>query len=123
MRAVANGPQALLAHANEIQGSLSLTGPLMRAVHYRLPERNNRLLLVLHHLVVDAFSWRVLLADLETAYAQVVSGRPIRLPEHSVSYGDWARALASYAESDELRDELTLWQAQEEIINKFFNRG
>ena len=37
----------------------------------RGPDRRTRLLVVVHHLVVDGVSWRVLLEDLQQAYAQV----------------------------------------------------
>ena len=39
-------------------------GPLMRAALFGLGPAGARLLLVLHHLVVDGVSWRVLLEDL-----------------------------------------------------------
>ena len=44
------------------------TGPLFRIVLFRLTE-SDRVLLVAHHLVVDGVSWRILLSDLEDAYA------------------------------------------------------
>jgi hypothetical protein len=43
-------------------------GPLFKAVLTHLPE-SDRLLLVAHHLVVDGVSWRILLEDLNLAYA------------------------------------------------------
>ncbi|NEE34704.1 hypothetical protein G3M53_55860, partial [Streptomyces sp. SID7982] len=39
-----------------------------------------KLLMVLPHLLVDAHSWRVLLADLATAGEQLRTGRNIELP-------------------------------------------
>ena len=47
-------------------GRLDLArGPLFRAGSWLLPRARRRLLLVVHHLVVDGVSWRVLLSDLE----------------------------------------------------------
>ncbi len=40
----------------------------MRAELIVLPDGSERLLLVIHHLVVDGVSWRILLEDLATAY-------------------------------------------------------
>ncbi|GAA3883407.1 non-ribosomal peptide synthetase [Saccharothrix violaceirubra] len=56
-------------------------GVMVQAVWF--PERD-RLLLTVHHLVVDAVSWRVLLSDLEDAYA----GK--ELPRTGASFRTWA---------------------------------
>ncbi|MGW0927660.1 non-ribosomal peptide synthase/polyketide synthase [Streptomyces sp. NPDC002644] len=55
-----------------------------------------RLLLAVHHLVVDGVSWRILLEDLETAYAQALTGQPVRLPERTTSVAEWARRLRDH---------------------------
>jgi len=39
-----------------------------------------QLVLIIHHLAVDAVSWRILLEDLNIAWAQHHSGQPIALP-------------------------------------------
>ncbi len=39
-----------------------------------------QLVLIVHHLAVDAVSWRILLEDLNIAWAQHHSGQPIALP-------------------------------------------
>ncbi|WP_133651194.1 non-ribosomal peptide synthetase, partial [Paraburkholderia flava] len=50
------------AHSEAAQRSLDLTkGPLLRAVLMRIEDGSTRLLLVIHHLVVDGVSWRILL--------------------------------------------------------------
>ncbi|HSN99708.1 MAG TPA: amino acid adenylation domain-containing protein, partial [Candidatus Nanopelagicales bacterium] len=58
---------ALEARAAELQASLHLThGPLMRVAFFDLGEElGGRLLLIVHHLVVDGVSWRILLQDME----------------------------------------------------------
>ncbi len=58
-----------------------------------------RLLLVVHHLVVDSVSWRVLLDDLETVCRQLESGEPVSLPGKSTSVRQWADRLADFAAS------------------------
>ncbi|RSM46670.1 non-ribosomal peptide synthetase [Amycolatopsis balhimycina DSM 5908] len=77
-------------------------GPLAAAVLITAPGRPPRLLLVVHHLVVDGVSWRILFDDLETAYRQVVSGRPVDLGPAPVSYLRWADRLAGHAFDAEL---------------------
>ena len=62
----------LSALCDEVQASLDLShGPLLRAVLVQLHEGGERLLLVVHHLVIDGVSWRLLLDDLQRAYAQL----------------------------------------------------
>jgi len=63
------------------QRSLDITnGPVFRAVLIDAGAAGLRLFLVAHHLVVDAVSWRVILSDLESAYAQVQRGQRPSLP-------------------------------------------
>lgn len=98
---------------NEAQRSLDLgQGPLLRAVLADLPEGEQRLLLVIHHLVVDGVSWRVLLEDLQTAYRQTQSGQTIRLPAKTDSVRTWSERLHRYAQNDVLQQELAYWQTE-----------
>ncbi|SMF97467.1 non-ribosomal peptide synthase domain TIGR01720/amino acid adenylation domain-containing protein [Methylomagnum ishizawai] len=97
------------AIAAEAQRSLDLErGPLLRAVHIRLTEGGERLLLVVHHLVVDGVSWRILLEDLQAIHAQ--PGQP--LPPKTSAFQDWARHLAEYAQGNALRSECAYWETQ-----------
>ncbi|MGW1993880.1 amino acid adenylation domain-containing protein [Embleya sp. NPDC001921] len=75
------------------------------------PRARGRLLIVLHHLVVDGVSWRVLLPDLAAAWAQVRDGGTPRLPGAGTTPGRWARALAREAHTAERSAELPLWRA------------
>ncbi|KGM30538.1 condensation domain-containing protein, partial [Inquilinus limosus] len=110
LRSVADDA-AQLAVAEAAQRSLDLAeGPLLRAVLVDRWDGAQRLLLVIHHLVVDGVSWRILLEDLQTAYGQAVAGEAIALPETSASYGAWGKALQAHAESPELQTELPYWR-------------
>jgi aryl carrier-like protein len=67
-------PDGLAGASARIQASLDLgAGPLFRAAILRLPDAD-RLLWVVHHLVVDWVSWRALLPDLKMAYDAAVRG-------------------------------------------------
>ncbi|WEZ87158.1 non-ribosomal peptide synthetase [Pseudomonas sp. NyZ480] len=91
----------------DVQRSLDLhQGPLLRALLVSDGQGAQRLLLAIHHLVVDGVSWRVLLEDLQALYR----GQTLAAKTHAM--GDWAARLASYAGSDSLRDELDWWQGQ-----------
>src|SRR5262245_40191391 len=107
--------RALAESAQALQRSLDLgRGPLLRAGHYRLGEEGERLLLVVHHLVVDGVSWRVLLEDLARGYEQARRGEGPSLPRKSSSYRRWAEALKEYAGSERLASERSYWREVEE---------
>ncbi|WP_460207482.1 amino acid adenylation domain-containing protein [Scytonema sp. NUACC21] len=111
------------AAAAQLQASLNLEeGPLVRVALFDLgPNQPNRLLLIVHHLVVDGVSWRILLEDLQTAYQQLSRGQTISLPPKTTSFQDWAQKLSEYARSapragaklsPEMEQELDYWLAQ-----------
>ncbi|WP_175956061.1 non-ribosomal peptide synthetase [Burkholderia sp. BCC0405] len=87
---------ALAALARDAQRSLDLAAPpLFRALHVRgFADGSARLLLVMHHLIVDGVSWRVLTSDLHDA----LHARPVAAPPSG--FVAWARAQASIALDD-----------------------
>ncbi|MCE1117369.1 amino acid adenylation domain-containing protein [Pseudomonas sp. NMI795_08] len=100
----------LEALANQVQRSLDLAnGPLVRAVLVNLQEGGQRLLLVIHHLVVDGVSWRVLFDDLQVAYRQSLAGQPVDLGPRTHSVKAWADHLQAYARSEAGHAELAYW--------------
>ncbi|WP_264312050.1 non-ribosomal peptide synthase/polyketide synthase [Pseudomonas putida] len=104
---------ALEQVANDAQRSLVLEqGPLLRAVLASLPDGSQRLLLVIHHLVVDGVSWRILLEDLQQAYRALAAFEPTNLPAKTSSFKAWAEHLQAYAQGAELQAELGYWQGQ-----------
>src|SRR5260370_10148361 len=107
---VERGP-VLASAAAELEASVEFSeGPLGRIAYVdQGADRPGRLLLVLHHLVVDAVSWRILLEDLETACRQVAEGEGVRLPPPTTSFGQWARELGQYASSGALESEAGYW--------------
>jgi amino acid adenylation domain-containing protein/non-ribosomal peptide synthase protein (TIGR01720 family) len=70
----------------------------------------DRLLVVLHHLVVDGVSWRILVPDLAAAWQRIRGeGAPART-EVGTSLRRWVHALADEAASPARVAELPLWQ-------------
>ncbi|MEV6879646.1 amino acid adenylation domain-containing protein [Amycolatopsis sp. NPDC051128] len=84
-------------------------GPLVAAVLVTSGQRPPRLLLVVHHLVVDGVSWRILFDDLETACRQAAAGRPVDLGPAPASYLRWADRLAGHARAGAFDAELPYW--------------
>ena len=54
-----------------------------------------QLALIIHHLAVDGVSWRILLEDLNIAWAQHHSGQPVALPAGGTSFARWSSLLAN----------------------------
>ena len=106
---------ALERDAGEAQGSLDIkTGRVVKVVEYELgEERGKRLLLTVHHLVMDGVSWRILLEDLERGYGQRQAGEELSLGMKTTSYQQWAEKLRQYGESDAVRQEMEYWGGEE----------
>ncbi|MEG8279666.1 amino acid adenylation domain-containing protein [Streptomyces sp. AHA2] len=70
----------------------------------------DRLLIVLHHLVVDGVSWRILLPDLVSAWQRVRDGLPPQQAGTGTSLRRWMHALADEAVTPAREAELPRWQ-------------
>ncbi len=105
--------RAIESFAAELQTRLNLSeGPLLRVAHFDLGTgRPCRLLMVIHHLVVDGISWRILLEDLLTVYQQSSRGEAVRLPPKTTSFQHWAQRLTEYEQSKAARQDLDYWLA------------
>ncbi|MAR93086.1 MAG: non-ribosomal peptide synthetase [Pseudomonadales bacterium] len=101
--------------ADEAQASLNLSqGPVVRFVYFDLgDEAPARLAIVIHHLVVDVFSWRILLEDLQTAIAQALRGGKLDLGSKTTSFRQWSKALHELAQTSAMASEFAYWEALE----------
>jgi amino acid adenylation domain-containing protein/non-ribosomal peptide synthase protein (TIGR01720 family) len=84
-------------------------GPLCKAILFRKdPAQEGRLLLVMHHLVVDGISWRILFEDIFTVYSDPAA----KLPAKTTSFQARAQALTQAAGSSLFGHEVQYWQQQ-----------
>ncbi|WP_394830602.1 amino acid adenylation domain-containing protein [Pendulispora rubella] len=87
-------------------------GAMLQAVWFDTgASQAGRLLLVLHHLVVDGVSWRILVADLARAWAAITQGQEPELPAVGTSFRRWALRLRELATSPARVRELDAWAA------------
>ncbi|WP_413206152.1 amino acid adenylation domain-containing protein [Rhodospirillum sp. A1_3_36] len=105
---------ALRTEAERLQTGLDLTrGPLLRAALFRMgDDRTDRLLLVIHHFVVDGVSLRILIGDLADALGALRRGEAITSPAKTTSVPHWARRLVEYAGQPRALAELDYWRKQ-----------
>ncbi|ADL52799.1 condensation domain-containing protein [Clostridium cellulovorans] len=99
---------------NKLQSTFDLSnGPLVKAALYQTVD-GDHLIVCIHHLVVDSFSWRILIEDFQTGYNQYIDNEEISLPKKLTSYKEWANELSEYSQSEKILKEIEYW----EKINK-----
>ncbi|GKW19566.1 hypothetical protein PEC302107_12950 [Pectobacterium araliae] len=102
----ASAGAALAALSHQIKPE---AGVMMQAARLRHGEQACGLVLVIHHLVVDGISWRVLLHELRLVAEAIMAERPITLAEEEYSLMGWSTHLLATA--SHRRGELAFWQA------------
>ncbi|PQP10869.1 non-ribosomal peptide synthetase, partial [Rhodococcus opacus] len=70
---------------------------MVRVVWFDVPDGAGRLLVVVHHLVVDGVSWRILVADLASACSQLQADLTPALPPVGTSMRRWSHGLSDAA--------------------------
>ncbi|MFJ4192147.1 amino acid adenylation domain-containing protein [Kitasatospora sp. NPDC089509] len=87
-------PGADPAEVEELTGRLAerpfdlAKGPLLRAELIALGPQEHLLVVVLHHIVVDRWSFGLLMSELSECYGALAEARPVRLPELPLRYAD-----------------------------------
>ncbi|MDW3192239.1 MAG: amino acid adenylation domain-containing protein [Cytophagales bacterium] len=84
-------------------------GPLLRLGLFDMPD-GSRLQVVVHHLVMDGVSWRVLFEDIDSLYRQIEAGKSLQLPPKTDSYKSWSEGLRSYMKGETFKNNLSYWQ-------------
>ncbi|TXS41851.1 amino acid adenylation domain-containing protein, partial [Streptomyces sp. or43] len=87
-------------------------GPLVRATLIRLGEGQHLLALMMHHVVSDEWSARILRRELVTLYEAFRAGEPDPLPPLAVQYADFAAWQRAWLDGDVLEGQLAYWTEQ-----------
>ena len=99
--------------ANALHASLNLReGPLLKAKLLRTDE-GDHLLIVIHHLVIDGVSWRILFEDFAAGYEQAKAGEAIVFQRKTESFKVWSERLRAYGSSKALMQEKSYWEKEE----------
>jgi pristinamycin I synthase-3/4 len=103
--------QAFRVAEQEISRPFDLqTGPLFRVKLVKLEPEEHLLLFTIHHIIADAWSRAVLLAELGTLYRAYREGKPAPLPELKVQYGDYAVWSRRWLAGPNLQNLLEYWR-------------
>jgi glycopeptidolipid biosynthesis protein len=76
---------------------------------------SSQLVMMVHHLAVDAVSWRILLEDINIAWAQHHSGQPVELPMGGTSFASWSSLLAEHAQVPAVVGLAEVWRQVAEV--------
>lgn len=82
-------------------------GALLRCLLIR-SARQNYLYLNIHHLIVDGFSWRIIIEDLQNGLQALQANKKVVLPRKSISFKQWTETLKT---TDKFNNEINFWKS------------
>ncbi len=88
------------------------SGPLLRVKLYQLGPEEHVLFFVMHHIITDGWSLRLMVEQLMGAYAAAVTDSPISFPKLRVQYKDYAHWQRDEVESGRIADQRSYWHEQ-----------
>lgn len=92
--------------------------PLVRAQLIHLAEQDAVLLIVMHHIVSDQWSFAELGRELAVHYSALVSGTEASLPELPIQYADYASWHRDWFEHKRRTSELAYWSKRLEGLEQ-----
>ena len=87
-------------------------GPLFRAKLWRLDDEDHVLLVSMHHIITDGWSFGVLYREISVLYQAFESGDSSPLPDLPLQYGDYALWQHDFLQGTRLENLLTYWRRQ-----------
>ncbi|MCL5072431.1 MAG: condensation domain-containing protein, partial [Actinobacteria bacterium] len=106
-----NQKEIIKERSSEIQRSLNIAvGQVIGiGLFTGVIDGYQRLLIAVHHLIIDGISWRVLLDDFLSLYEQISTGVGVRLLPKTSSYKQWGDALLNYTKSERVQKHWDYW--------------
>ena len=87
-------------------------GPLLRLRLLRVEHDDHILLVTMHHIISDAWSYDIFLQELRMLYLGYCNRRPVLLPSLSIQYADYAFWQREWLQSQVSESQLAYWQQQ-----------
>ncbi len=85
-------------------------GPLARVSLLRLGDADHAIILTMHHLITDGWSFGLAATELASLYEAERHGRPSSLPRPSIQYVDFARWQRTQLESGAWSAQIECWR-------------
>ena len=83
---------------------------MMRATLVRLEEEEWMLLVLMHHIASDDWSWRILCNEVAEAYDAFLAGRRAELAQLAIQYADFAAWQRQWLRGEVLENLLSCWR-------------
>ncbi|MCL5071891.1 MAG: amino acid adenylation domain-containing protein, partial [Actinobacteria bacterium] len=103
------GVDTIISEESTYKFDLS-TGPLIRMRLLRVKKQEHVLLLNLHHIISDAWSFSNLCRDLKEYYNSKLESRVYRLPKLNVQYADYACWQKDHLRDQVMQGHFTYWR-------------
>jgi len=87
-------------------------GPLFRASLLQVGDAEYILSLAFHHIIVDGWSWGVVLQELSALYEAYSQGKDSPLAPLSIQYGDYAAWQQDWIQGERLQGLIAFWKKQ-----------
>ena len=110
--------EEMTAICGELQAGIRMDQALMSAALFRV-EDSWYLVLIAHHLIIDAVSWRIILSDIEKAYARCLDGREPALSAKTNTYRDYVDAMQRFRDGYALSLEIPYWTSVQEKMLRY----
>ncbi len=95
---------------SEAAGAFDLRrSPLLRATLLRLASERHVLLLTLHHIAFDGWSWSVLFRELAALYPALTRGEPSPLAELPIQYADYSEWQRQWLTPALMEAQISYW--------------
>ncbi|GCE14616.1 non-ribosomal peptide synthetase [Tengunoibacter tsumagoiensis] len=101
--------QTILEQATRYRFDLQ-RGPLLYGCVVRLDAHEHVLVLVIHHIVFDGWSFRVFIHELKSFYEAEQAGGSPTLPALAIQYADYALWQQEWLKSEQVATHLAYWQ-------------
>ena len=87
-------------------------GPLIRTILLKLDQEEHVLLITMHHIITDGWSYSIFLKGVSDLYNGFLQGQPAQLPELPIQYADFAVWQRSWLQGDVLEKQLGYWRSK-----------
>ena len=85
-------------------------GPVIRINLIRVTPTDHRLAIVVHHIVADVPSCRILVSEIERLYAQICLGKSDELELMQIQYGDYAVWERAKFQGEQFGKRIAYWR-------------
>lgn len=87
-----------------------IQGPLLRVTLLKLSKQSHVLLLTMHHIIVDFWSFGLIIHELSVLHQAFSTGKYVSLPELPIQYVDFAIWQRQQLQGEKLKSQLSYWK-------------